>query len=90
MSLGGIRDQPNMVVHHSHTLYHLRRQVRICRRRSLHMIGMQLVEATTLAALGMDEIAGKLIPTMPLLVAQVYNRRLASAVKLADAVKPER
>jgi tetrapyrrole methylase family protein/MazG family protein len=46
-------------------------------------VGTQLIDATTLAALGMDEIAGKIIPTMPLLVAQVYNRRLASAVKLA-------
>lgn len=45
--------------------------------------GAQLIDATTLAALGMDEIAGKIVPTMPLLVAQVYNRRLASAVKLA-------
>lgn len=45
--------------------------------------GAQLIDATTLAALGMDEIAGKIVPTTPLLVAQVYNRRLASAVKLA-------
>lgn len=48
-----------------------------------YMAGMQLIDATELAALRPDEIAGKLIPTMPLLVAQVYNRRLASAVKLA-------
>ncbi len=46
-------------------------------------VGTQLIDATTLAALGMDEIAGKIIPTTPLLVAQIYNRRLASAVKLA-------
>lgn len=45
--------------------------------------GTQLVDATTLAALGADEVAGKIIPTLPLLVGQVYNRRLASAVKLA-------
>ncbi|HEU5227860.1 MAG TPA: nucleoside triphosphate pyrophosphohydrolase [Ktedonobacteraceae bacterium] len=45
--------------------------------------GMQLVDATNLAALRTDELAGKLIPTVPLLVAQVYNRRLASQVKLA-------
>ncbi len=45
--------------------------------------GLQLVDATNLAALRTDEIAGKIIPTSPLLVAQVYNRRLASAVKLA-------
>ena len=45
--------------------------------------GMQLIDATELAALRPDEIAGKVIPTRPLLVAQVYNRRLASDVKLA-------
>ena len=45
--------------------------------------GTQIVDATTLAALAADEIAGKIIPTLPLLVAQVYNRRIASAVKLA-------
>jgi len=45
--------------------------------------GTQLVDATMLAALGADEVAGKIIPTLPLLVGQVYNRRLASAVKLA-------
>ncbi len=45
--------------------------------------GTQIIDATTLAALRQDEIAGKIIPTTPLLVAQLYNRRLASAVKLA-------
>src|SRR5712691_6768604 len=45
--------------------------------------GTQIVDATTLATLTTDEIAGKIIPTLPLLVAQVYNRRIASAVKLA-------
>jgi tetrapyrrole methylase family protein/MazG family protein len=45
--------------------------------------GTQIMDATTLAALHVDEIAGKIIPTLPLLVVQVYNRRLASAVKLA-------
>src|ERR1051326_4749674 len=45
--------------------------------------GTQIVDATTLAALATDAIAGKIIPTLPLLVAQVYNRRIASAVKLA-------
>lgn len=45
--------------------------------------GTQLIDATTLATLDVHEIAGKIIPTIPLLVAQVYNRRLASAVKLA-------
>jgi len=46
-------------------------------------VGTQLVDATALAALDADEIAGAIIPTQPLLIAQVYNRRLASAVKLA-------
>src|SRR6266704_1749662 len=45
--------------------------------------GTQILDATTLAALTTEEIAGKIIPTLPLLVAQVYNRRIASAVKLA-------
>ncbi len=45
--------------------------------------GAQIIDATSLAALRQDEIAGKIIPTTPLLVAQFYNRRLASAVKLA-------
>ncbi|HEY4384633.1 MAG TPA: nucleoside triphosphate pyrophosphohydrolase [Ktedonobacteraceae bacterium] len=45
--------------------------------------GTQIIDATALAALRPDEIGGKAIPTVPLLVAQVYNRRLASAVKLA-------
>src|SRR5713226_8211373 len=45
--------------------------------------GTQIMDATTLAAFRMDEIAGKIIPTIPLLVAQIHNRRLASAVKLA-------
>lgn len=45
--------------------------------------GAQVIDATSLAALKQEEIAGKIIPTVPLLIAQVYNRRLASAVKLA-------
>lgn len=45
--------------------------------------GTQLVDATMFAALRPDEIAGKVIPTIPLLVTQLYNRRLASDVKLA-------
>ncbi len=45
--------------------------------------GLQMVDATNLAALQAHEIAGKIIPTVPLLVTQVYNRRLASEVKLA-------
>ncbi len=46
-------------------------------------VGTQIIDATALATLEGDHIAGKIIPTQPLLVAQVYNRRLASAVKLA-------
>jgi tetrapyrrole methylase family protein/MazG family protein len=45
--------------------------------------GTQIVDATTLASLRADEIAGKIVPTLPLFIVQVYNRRLASAVKLA-------
>ncbi|GCE10241.1 nucleoside triphosphate pyrophosphohydrolase [Tengunoibacter tsumagoiensis] len=45
--------------------------------------GAQIFDATNLAALSGDEAGGKIIPTVPLLVVQVYNRRLASAVKLA-------
>jgi tetrapyrrole methylase family protein / MazG family protein len=45
--------------------------------------GMQMIDATHLASLTPDEIAGKIIPTTPLLVAQLYHRRQASAVKLA-------
>ncbi len=44
--------------------------------------GTQLLDATYLAALRPDEIVGKIIPTIPLLIAQVYNRRLASEIKL--------
>jgi tetrapyrrole methylase family protein / MazG family protein len=46
-------------------------------------VGTQIIDATALANLNPDEIAGKIVPTLPLLVAQVYNRRIASAVKLA-------
>ena len=45
--------------------------------------GAQIVDATMLAALNADEVAGKVIPTTPLLVTQLYNRRVASAVKIA-------
>src|SRR6266487_4305974 len=38
-------------------------------------VGTQIIDATALAALGSEEVAGKVIPTQPLLVAQVYNRR---------------
>jgi tetrapyrrole methylase family protein / MazG family protein len=40
--------------------------------------GAQIIDATALATLRPDEMGGKVIPTVPLLVAQVYNRRLAS------------
>ena len=45
--------------------------------------GVQIIDATELATLKPDEVAGKIIPTTPMLVVQLYNRRLASAVKLA-------
>jgi tetrapyrrole methylase family protein/MazG family protein len=45
--------------------------------------GMQMIDATDLVSLRSDEIVGKIIPTIPLLVAHVYHRRQASAVKLA-------
>jgi tetrapyrrole methylase family protein/MazG family protein len=47
------------------------------------MDGLQVLDATELANLGPDQIAAAVIPTRPALVAQVYNRRLASGVKLA-------
>lgn len=45
--------------------------------------GTQLIDATNLASLGIHEVSGKIIPTVPLLVVQLYNRRVASQVKLA-------
>jgi tetrapyrrole methylase family protein/MazG family protein len=45
--------------------------------------GVQIIDATELATLKPEEVAGKIIPTVPLLVVQVYNRRLASEVKLS-------
>jgi tetrapyrrole methylase family protein / MazG family protein len=45
--------------------------------------GMQVIDAIDLAALRSDEIAGKVIPTVPLLVAHIYHRQQASEVKLA-------
>ncbi len=44
--------------------------------------GTQIIDATDLATLESSEVSGKIIPTIPLLVGQVYNRRVASAVKL--------
>ncbi|GCF10347.1 nucleoside triphosphate pyrophosphohydrolase [Dictyobacter arantiisoli] len=46
-------------------------------------VGAQIVDATNLATLRPDELAGHVIPTVPLMVVQVYNRRLATEVKLA-------
>jgi tetrapyrrole methylase family protein/MazG family protein len=47
------------------------------------MDGLQVLDATELAGIGPERIAATVIPTRPALVAQVYNRRLASGVKLA-------
>jgi tetrapyrrole methylase family protein/MazG family protein len=43
----------------------------------------QLIDASELAALSSDSVPGKLIPTLPLLVTHVHNRRLAGQVKQA-------
>lgn len=51
---------------------------------------LQLVDATALAATPAEAVMGALLPTKPMLIAQVYNRRLASGVKLAlSEVYPE-
>jgi len=42
-----------------------------------------MIDATDLAELRSDEIASKILTTIPLLVAHIYHRRQASAVKLA-------
>jgi tetrapyrrole methylase family protein/MazG family protein len=47
------------------------------------MDGLQVLDATELASIGPERAAATVIPTRPALVAQVYNRRLASGVKLA-------
>ncbi|HEY3993490.1 MAG TPA: nucleoside triphosphate pyrophosphohydrolase [Ktedonobacteraceae bacterium] len=46
-------------------------------------LGAQIIDATALAGLTHDEAAGKIVPTTPLLIVQVYNRRVASEVKIA-------
>jgi tetrapyrrole methylase family protein/MazG family protein len=46
---------------------------------------LQLLDATLLAELDASAVMGALLPTQPALVAQLYNRRLASGVKLALA-----
>jgi tetrapyrrole methylase family protein/MazG family protein len=44
---------------------------------------LQLVDATLLAETPASALMGALLPTRPALIAQMYNRRLASAVKLS-------
>ena len=44
---------------------------------------LQLVDATLLTQTPTEALMGALLPTKPALIAQVYNRRLAGAVKLA-------
>jgi tetrapyrrole methylase family protein/MazG family protein len=44
---------------------------------------LQLLDATRLADVSPAAMMGALLPTRPALIAQVYNRRLASGVKLA-------
>ena len=44
---------------------------------------IQLIDASELATLSSDSIPGKLIPTLPLLVTYVHNRRLAGQIKQA-------
>ena len=44
---------------------------------------LQLLDATLLAEVDPAAVMGVVLPTQPALVAQVYNRRLASGVKLA-------
>lgn len=45
--------------------------------------GLQIVDATELADLLPQQVAGGVTTTRPLLVSQVYNRRMASGTKLA-------
>jgi tetrapyrrole methylase family protein / MazG family protein len=44
---------------------------------------LQLLDATRLAEVSPAAMMGALLPTRPALIAQIYNRRLASGVKLA-------
>ena len=57
----------------------------ICARLNVDPIaaGMQIVDATELAELLPQQVAGALTTTRPLLISQVFNRRMASAAKLA-------
>lgn len=45
--------------------------------------GLQIIDAAELADLLPQQVAGRVTTTHPALVAQVYNRRMASATKLA-------
>lgn len=44
---------------------------------------LQLLDATLLADISSAAMTGAMLPTVPALVAQVYNRRIASGLKLA-------
>src|SRR5262249_19059790 len=44
---------------------------------------LQLLDATLLAEVPAPALQGALLPTHPALIAQAYNRRLASGIKLA-------
>ena len=44
---------------------------------------LQLLDATLLADVPVEALPGALLPTVPALVAQVYNRRVAGGLKLA-------
>ena len=44
---------------------------------------LQLLDATTLADIPAAQLMGTILPTHPVMIAQAYNRRLASGVKLA-------
>lgn len=51
---------------------------------------LQLIDGTLLAQTPVSALMGAILPTRPALVAQVYNRRIASEVKLAlSEVYPE-
>lgn len=51
---------------------------------------LQLIDATALTSTPAEAVMGALLPTKPALIAQVYNRRLASGVKLAlSEIYPE-
>jgi tetrapyrrole methylase family protein/MazG family protein len=52
--------------------------------------GVQVLDATQLAVLDPAAVMGAILPTEPALISQLYNRRVASAVKIAlSAVYPD-